>query len=73
MASSFYWPQHVDDIRVTGSPQEKAELRQFLEGASGQGELDVSEGTVTCCGARYFPTRIGGYELDRTGGSLKPI
>eukprot|EP00959_Pyramimonas_sp_CCMP1952_P040314 843229-Pyramimonas_sp.AAC.1 len=56
--------ERVDDIKVTGSPKEKIKLRQCLEDAFCKGELNVSEGTFTCCGTRQPPMHNGGYELD---------
>eukprot|EP00959_Pyramimonas_sp_CCMP1952_P139900 2927727-Pyramimonas_sp.AAC.1 len=35
--------KHVDDIKVTGSPQEKAMPLQRFEDAFGKGDLDVRD------------------------------
>ena len=58
--------KHVDDLKVTGTPAAKAEFTRALEEAFGKGEIDISEGTFTCCGVRHAPTASGGYEMDQT-------
>ena len=57
--------KHVDDVKVAGTPEEKKRFTDCLEKAFGVGELDVSEGTLTCCGTRHSPLADGGYELDQ--------
>ena len=66
--------KHVDDIKIGGTAQAKAEMIKALEHVFGKGELDITPTNFTNCGVRHAKTDFG-YEIDQTEylKSLKPI